>query len=87
MSQFRNDFAHFSTFLRRNLCANAFFYSPNDSKDTLNLCIFLYAYMQKNAIQGYIFCYIYEKTPDATDTILSFYARPLKIQDVFRLVQ
>ena len=31
--------------------------------------------------------YIYEKTPDVTDTILSFYARPLKIQDVFRLVQ
>ena len=46
--------------------------------------------MQKNAIQGYFvhfFYYTYEKTPDATDTILSFYARPLKIQDVFRLVQ
>ena len=73
------------------MCVQMHFYSPNDSKDTLNLCIFMYAYMQKNAIQGYFvhffLLHIYEKTPDATDTILSFYARPLKIQDVFRLVQ
>ena len=53
--------------------------------------IFVCIYAKKNAIQGYFvhffITYIYEKTPDVTDTILSFYARPLKIQDVFRLVQ
>ena len=71
-----------------NVCANAFLL-PQMIQMILWICAyFLYAYTQKkNAIQGYFvhffITYIYEKTPDVTDTILSFYARPLKKQDVF----
>ena len=73
-----------------NVCANAFLF-PKWFKGYFEF-VHIYVCIYAKKCDSRILCtffllHIYEKTPDATDTILSFYARPLKIQDVFRLVQ